>query len=247
MDNNKFYNSAAADYDEMISFEKSLQRKQNIFGGILTKKMKSAADLGCGTGVDSIALAKLGLEVIAFDPSDEMLSKAKTNSESAGVKIDFINSLIHNIPHKYNNQFEIVVSFGNTFANIERETFEESMQKCYDILGKGGVLIIHILNYHKIMSEKNRIVNITRGQDKYFIRFYDFGEDEISFNILTFNQSQPSDHKIISTKLIPYSIEDFDKSLLKIGFRTVEFYSNLNWDEFDLQNSKDLFVKAARS
>jgi hypothetical protein len=89
-------------------------------------------------------------------------------------------------------------------------------------------------------------VNITQGKGQYFIRFYDFGEDEISFNILTFNQSQPSDHKLISTKLVPYGIQDFEKQLLKIGFQSVEFYSNLNWDQFDSQTSRDLIVKAVK-
>jgi ubiquinone/menaquinone biosynthesis C-methylase UbiE len=246
MKNEQFYNVASEYYDEMISFKSALERKQKLFSKVVTSKMKAAADLGCGTGIDSIALTGLGLNVTSFDPSDKMINKAKTNARLAGVKINFNNYAIHNIPNKFDKQFELVISLGNTFANIARESFEDSLQKCYDILGREGTLIIHILNYHKLIREKNRIVNITQGQDQYFIRFYDFGEDEISFNILTFNQSQPSDHKLISTKLIPYGIQDFEKPLLKIGFHSVEFYSNLNWDQFDSQTSRDLLVKATK-
>jgi ubiquinone/menaquinone biosynthesis C-methylase UbiE len=246
MKNEQFYNAASEYYDEMISFQSALGRKLKLVSNVVTGKMKAAADLGCGTGIDSIALTGLGLKVTAFDPSDKMINKAKTNAGLAGVKINYNNYSIHNIPHKFDNQFELVVSMGNTFANIARESFEDSLQKCYDILGREGVLIIHILNYHKIIREKNRIVNITQGHGQYFIRFYDLSEDEISFNILTFNQSQPTDHKIISTKLIPYGIQNFEKALLKIGFQSVEFYSNLNWDQFDLHCSSDLFVKTAK-
>jgi len=162
MKNEQFYNLASEYYDEMISFKSALERKQKLFSKVVTGKMKAAADLGCGTGIDSIALDGLGLKVTAFDPSDKMISKAKTNAGLARVNINFNNYSIHNIPHKFDNQFELVVSLGNTFANIAREGFQDSLQKCYDILGREGVLIIHILNYHKIIREKNRIVNITQ-------------------------------------------------------------------------------------
>jgi len=246
MKNEQFYNVASEYYDEMISFKSALERKQEFFRKVVTGKMKAAADLGCGTGIDAIALDGLGLKVTAFDPSDKMVNQAKTNAGLAGASINFNNYSIHNIPDKFDNQFELVVSLGNTFANIAREKFEDSLQKCYDILRKEGVIIILILNYHKIIREKNRIVNITPGSNQYFIRFYDFGEHQIVFNILRFDKSKPSDHNLISTEIYPYSADDFTKVLKKTGFKSINYYGNFNFSPFDLNTSNDLIITAAK-
>jgi SAM-dependent methyltransferase len=42
-------------------------------------------EIGCGTGVDTEFLAKLGARLVACDPSDEMLSRTKRRLETAGL------------------------------------------------------------------------------------------------------------------------------------------------------------------
>ena len=246
MKNEQFYNVASEYYDEMISFKSALDRKREVLRKVVTGNMKAAADLGCGTGIDAIALDGLGLKVSAFDPSDKMINQAKTNAGLAGASINFNNYSIHNIPNKFDNQFELVVSLGNTFANIAKEKFEYSLQKCYNILSRKGVIFIQILNYHKVIREKNRIVNITRGLDQYFIRFYDFGENQIVFNILQFDKSKPSDQKLISTEIHPYSADDFTKMLKKAGFKNINYYGSFNFTPFDPQTSNDLIINSVK-
>jgi len=244
MDNKDFYNSASVTYNEMISFEMSLERKWNLFKNIVNTEMKNAADCGCGTGVDSIALSKAGLKVTAFDPSSEMITKAKTNANLYKVNVDFNNFSIHNIPDKFNNSFDLVLSLGNTFANIDKENFNETIKKCYEILRKGGTILIHILNYHKIIKEQNRIVNIKQGKDYNFIRFYDFEKQSIKFNILTYKQSNPSDYQLITTEILPHNKEDFKENMLNAGFQKIGVFSNMAYAPFDEEASKDLFILA---
>ena len=145
--NNTFYDELAADYDEMISFDSAVGKKKTLLKSFVIAEMKSAADIGCGSGVDSIALASLGLKVTAFDPSTEMLKVAKANSNKMSVKIGFHNYSADNIPEDFNNQFDLVVSLGNTFANIPKEKFLASLQRCYEILRPKGQLLIQVLNY----------------------------------------------------------------------------------------------------
>jgi len=207
--NKVFYDELASDYDNMISFEKAVENKKKLLKNFVTAEMKSAADIGCGSGVDSIALASLGLKVTAFEPSTEMLKYAEANADRTNAKIGFHNYSADKIPTEFNNNFDLVASLGNTFANISKEKFITSLQRCYDILKPQGQLVIQVLNYEKILADRQRIVNITEAANKYFIRFYDFPDEHIIFNILTFSKANHSDNKLISTKIYPHSSENF--------------------------------------
>jgi len=242
--NKVFYDELASDYDNMISFEKTVENKKKLLKNFLTSKMKSAADVGCGSGVDSIALASLGLNVTAFDPSVEMLKVAEANAKRLNVKVGFHNYSADNVPTEFNNNFDLVVSLGNTFANIPKEKFLTSLQRCYEILRPKGQLLIQVLNYHKVLLEKQRIVNITEGEKGYFIRFYDFSGDELVFNVLSFVKSNLSDNKLITTKLYPHLVKDFAAGLKMAGFSKFQFYSDLKLTSFDEKLSKDLIIQA---
>ncbi|MGD8306243.1 MAG: methyltransferase domain-containing protein [Ignavibacteria bacterium] len=246
MQNKLFFDQLAADYDEMISFGESLERKKKLFANIVTPKMSYAADCGCGTGVDSIALSQLGLKVTGFDPSDEMIKKAKINAKNYNEKIEFSEATIHGIDDNFENKFDLIVSLGNTFANIKKSDLKDSVNKCYKLLNKNGTLIIHILNYYKILKEYNRIVNITEGKGKYFVRFYDFKENEIDFNLLVFNPANLSGYNLITTSVYPHSKDDFNHTLNDTGFKQVEYFSNLKFDRFSIHSSKDLLIRALK-
>ena len=87
--NSSFYDEIAPDYDEMISFESAVEKKKTLIKNLIDPSVKTAADIGCGTGVDSIALSLNGLNVFAFDPSEKMISIAKTNSKKMNTNVEF--------------------------------------------------------------------------------------------------------------------------------------------------------------
>jgi len=242
--NNSFYDEIATEYDEMISFESAVEKKKNLLKNFINQNVKTAADIGCGTGVDSVALRLNGLKVSAFDPSEKMLSVAKSNSKKMNAAVEFYHHPADSIPRECDNKFDLIVSLGNTFANIEREKFQKSIFRCFDILKVKGVLLIQILNYENIIAENKRIVNITEGDNKYFIRFYDFTESEIIFNLLIFNKEKLSEQKLISTKLFPYTQTDFRNGLKEVGFTSIDFFSDFNLSTYKRKQSKDLIIRA---
>jgi glycine/sarcosine N-methyltransferase len=244
--NKSFFNKLAADYDKMISFEKLIETRKNSLSKIISTKVKSAADIGCGSGADSIALALLGVKVTAFDPSNEMLKRARINSEENKVDIEFLNLEASEIPIDYNGKFDLVVSLGNTFANIPAKKIFNSLKKCFNLLTAKGQLLIQVLNYEKILAEKERIVNITERDDFYFIRFYDFLKDYLLFNILIFKKVNPAEYKIISTKIYPHLSSDFVNGLKAARFNSVHLYSDLNLTKFSEKHSRDLIILASK-
>jgi len=242
----EFYDELSVQYDSMIPFEKVTERKKELFKNLLKSVNKTIADIGCGTGSDSLALAELGYKVTSFDPSVQMLNKAKLNAKSSGLDLDFYQFGAAQIPDKFNGKYDVVISFGNSFANIPIDEFDNSVRKCFSLLREKGELYIQILNYEKILLEKKRIVSITTGEEKYFVRFYDFYENQVVFNILQFDKAKPADHQLISTKIYPYLANDFTRVLEKAGFGSVKYYGSFNLTPFDPQTSDDLIVTAVK-
>ena len=231
----------------MISFENAVESKMKILAKLITPAMKFAADLGCGTGVDSIALASLGLKVDAIDPSGEMIKAAKARVKGEGLSVHLHNCPVDSIPNRLYNKFDLVISLGNTFANIETEKFNESVLKCYNILKKDGILLIQVMNYKKVITDNRRIVKITEGTDSYYVRFYDLLRGLIIFNVLIFKKEKPSDHRLIATKLFPYGQKEFGNRLNEAGFASIEFFSDFEFSTFNAKQSKDLIIKAIKS
>lgn len=246
LDNKKFFSQMAEYYDLMIPFADAVERKKKILEKIIAPGNKFAADLGCGTGTDSIALAELGMKVCAFDPSLEMVDRVRKNANIAHKILSIYNHTISEITPDFNSKFDLVISFGNTFANIHNNDFLVSLKRCFDLLRKGGTFFIQLLNYHKILSERKRIVNITESGANIFVRFYDFNKDQIVFNLLMVNKSKLLDHSLISTEVFPHLKDDFEAYLAGIDFKTIDFYGDLQLNPFDREKSKDLIVRAVK-
>jgi len=245
MENKNFYNAASGFYDQMIDFKKNLEVRKAAFEKLFPQK-GFAADLGCGTGVDSIALALNGHTVLGVDPSPNMLESAKLNSEMYSQEISFLESTILSVPQTYNSKFNYVVSLGNTFANVEGTTIYSTVQHIYNMLGVGGKCIIHILNYALISEQKERIVSIKPDEKNYYVRFYDFISGRINFNILRFTKDNCGDFNLITTQVYGYKKDLLAKIFDSVGFREVTFWSNLEGAAFDINTSKDLFIHAVK-
>lgn len=240
--NKEFYNQTAEQYDAMISYDKAVQAKKSVLARFITPEMKLATDFGCGTGVDSFALAELGLKVDSFDQSESMIAMARQRMMS-NHEITFTVSPLEAVKFADFSQKDIVVSLGNTCANIPPQKLQQVFQNCFEMLKPGGMLLIQNVNITRMKQADERIVKISYDGSKQFIRFYDYADDLIRFNILTVEGVR---HQIISTLVYEYSQDTLTKMLTDAGFSGIQFYGSLNKDPFVLHESKDIVVKATK-
>jgi glycine/sarcosine N-methyltransferase len=244
LSNESFFNSISTFYDEMTGSEKVLQARKNAYKNIISGEKTIAADLGCGTGLDSIALALNGLTVSGFDLSPGMLEKAAKKAAALQLDINFHNYSIANIPDEFSNKFSFAVSMGNTLANLDRLELRNAVKKISQILEQGGKLLIQILNYARIIKKRERIIKITGEGEKYYVRFYDFHEDRLDFNILSFDKKELKNKHLSTTRIYPYTSMEMTEMLAKEGFKEIECFGSLNMDAFDIENSQDLIISA---
>jgi len=239
-----FFDSISSFYDDMIGFDAAVSRRTESLRKFIEPAMEYAADAGCGTGIDSISLFQLGLKVRAFDISAGMIEEAEKNIKQAGAKVKFYNTSISGIPRSFDNSFDLAVSLGNTLANIPAGEISFSIQRLYEILTPGGRLLLQILNYEKLKKSNERIINITNKDNNYFIRFYDFFENYINFNILKFDSTDTGKRSLNTTPLYPYSADELNGILQKNNFRKIELFGSLKMDAFDQAKSPDVIISA---
>lgn len=242
MNNTEFYNSFAKDYNTMIPLKKQVKSKANFFRQFIGDSTRTAADIGAGSGADSIALSELGVNVSAFEPSTEMLNEAKLNFHNSNVDVDLLNKKVSEIDTSFDNSYDLIVSMGNTFANIKDTEIEQSIAKVCSMLKPEAKAIIQLLNYTKVLNEKERIVNITGSKEKQFIRFYDFCGNDLYFNILSYSKDDFSNREIITTQIYPYTSKFMRELLLKQELEKVEFYGDMKLNRFEESNSTDLII-----
>jgi SAM-dependent methyltransferase len=229
----------------MIDFEKNLELRKSAYQNIFPAK-GFGADIGCGIGLDSIALALNGQSITAFDISEKMIAEANANAAKFNVDIKAYNHSFFSIPIIFNNKFNFVISVGNTIAHLNDKQLERAIKKIYEMLLPGGKIFLHILNYSLIKKENKRINNIASRDGKIIIRFYDFRKDDLDFSILSFPQNSPRDFILVTTKHYPHSKNEIGFFLRKAGFGKIKFTKNFAGEKFNGSNSKDLFVEAIK-
>jgi SAM-dependent methyltransferase len=78
-----------------------------------------AVDLGCGSGFQSIALARLGFRVLAIDFSHRLL--AELNERSRGLPVTALAGDIRDVGALAPTGVDLVVCMGDTLSHLERE------------------------------------------------------------------------------------------------------------------------------
>ena len=87
-----------------------------------------AITLGCGTGRETIYLAKKGFDVIGVDFSSSAIKKAQRNARTAGVDVQFIVDDLTDLRH-VEGTFDLVTDFGalNDMSQKSRDSYMDNV------------------------------------------------------------------------------------------------------------------------
>ncbi len=118
--------------------------EESLYVDALIKRFKPSVqdllDIGCGTGLHAIELAKLKYNIVGIDISKEMVNIANSRNNDSNLKLKFFSDPNQNfIAHK---KFDAVVSL---FHVTSYQTSDDSVYKFFDSasrnLDKGGIFI----------------------------------------------------------------------------------------------------------
>ncbi len=127
------------------------------------KKLK-ILDIGCGGGLISEPMARLGANVTGIDASEKNIKIAKTHSKKNNLEINYINSSPEKL--KETDEFDIILNL----EIIEHvEDVKLYIDSCSKLLKKGGLMFTATLN-RTIISYIKAIVGA-----EYILRWLPIG------------------------------------------------------------------------
>ncbi len=244
-----FYRKLSENYDAMTRLEQRWNSEKEILQKWLQKyPFRRGLDAACGTGLHTLLLSQLGVEMWGADISREMLKHARKNARTAGVSIRWIQTPLEKLSKNIHHQFQAVLCLGNSIPHLlTKSQLLSTFRNFYHLLEPGGWVILQLLNYHKILSDKQRIISIHRMDNLEFIRFYDYEGKFINFNVLTIAwEKQKTISELHSTLLYPYTLEELQNYLQRVRLFPIAVYGDMHFSKFDRKTSPNLVIVAQK-
>lgn len=162
-DTNGFYDAIAEYYPLFYrDWRTQLEREGLSLRAIFRNKgVERVLDAACGAGTQAIALAQLGFQVVAADPSAGMLAKARQIAEEYSVqdRIEFHQTDFLNLPSVVSAPFDAVVCKGNSLPHLLLDDeIETTLLSFYELLRPGGVLVIGMRDFAPFMEDRPRFI-----------------------------------------------------------------------------------------
>jgi SAM-dependent methyltransferase len=243
----EFYDLLAPNYDEMTGFENRFVQERPFFRLLVERYgIKKAIDAGCGSGFHSLLLSELGVQVTAIDVSPEMARLTREHARIAGLELTVVEGAFKRLESLVPDQFDGVFVMGNSLAHLlDKTELAASLRNFSARLRRGGILFVQMLNYERILESRDRIQSSKQAGNKTFVRFYDYGDHEVLFNILTLERGDGEiEERLETIRLKPIVREELEKLLKEAGFDDIKFYGGISMEPFEPLKSKDLVVLA---
>ncbi len=240
------------EYDLLVNWEKRLRREVPFFEELFRKHaVRSVLDAGCGTGRHADMFAGWGLSVVGADVEERMIEIARTNFDRPNLDFmvcDFL-SLGEGLAGR---KFDAVLSLGNSLPQLESEELIAQAIACFaSLLEKSGVLVLHLLNFDKWVSEEKRFEGPRPGSDPnrevVFLKIFDYAPGKVEVTILQMEKMGGQwTARESSGHLTPVGHRSLVGMCLDAGLRSVELYSDHNRSEFDADTADSLILAATR-
>ena len=241
-----FYDRISGDYDRMTGFEQRFVRERPFIKMLVDRHgIRTAVDAGTGTGFHALLLAQLGVQVTAVDISPTMIAALGDHAATMGLAVTALVAPFRDLPDRIREPQDAVFSLGNTVAHASSyDELVEFLMAFRRVLKPGGILLLQLLNYKRILVTKESVQVVREEGNTRFVRWYDYEDARIRFNITREYAGDTQPATTISVLLTPFTDDDLRRGLLTAGFGDVHIYGSIALEAFEADRSKDCVVLA---
>ena len=140
------YDAIAAGYDDQVRGDDWMRRRLHAHYANAFRPGQRVLDVGCGTGIDAIALASMGIQVVGIDGSAAMIERLREKVAAARLedRVDARVLEIQNLRELCDERFDGIVSaFASLSSLADLSAFARDAA---ELVQPRGRLIVHLLN-----------------------------------------------------------------------------------------------------
>ena len=182
-------NFLAEHYSWMFGdFHAKVQENKDFFklNSIEPRSGRKALDLGCGSGFQSIALAKLGYRVLAVDMCETLLNELRHRSAGGDI-VAVQGDILDYSLYADEGPFEVVVCMGDTLTHLQKTREVSALfTNIYPLLEQGGKLALSFRDLTAELTGIDRIIPVRSEDDKIMATFLEYEETQVNVHDMVF-------------------------------------------------------------
>jgi len=164
------YSRMFGDFEAKVAEQRALLERLGITA---VGRAETAIDLGCGSGFQSLALARLGFQVIAIDFSQRLLAELKDRAR--GLPVEVIAGDICDVAALMPKEVRLAVCMGDTLSHLERETdLARVFEGVATRLATGGRLVLTFRDLSGELRDLDRAIPIYAGDKLVMTCFLEY-------------------------------------------------------------------------
>ena len=208
------------DYRSWVDFAHAILEKEGM-------KVRSVADLACGTGSATRILAEIGYRVTAVDLSEDMLTEAMDKCSDLENLPTFVHQNLAQL--SLPRAVDMAVCFLDSLDYIlDPADCEAAIRRTYKALNPGGIFIFDVNTPEKLRAMDGQVF-LDEDDDVYCVWRGEFDEDTniCSYGMDLFQREWEVWHRSFEEhREYAYSIEQLTGFLKKAGFTKIEVYAD---------------------
>ena len=235
------FGDIASDFDRLFDDVENLTRLEGLALDHILRdyNASSVLDCACGTGIQSIGLAKLGYQVSASDISLRIIQELKTKAEADGLAITAKRAGFRDLKGWQSARFDAVVCSGNSLTLVPKiEDIPRALTSMLRVVrASGGVVVVGMHNYLRLKQEgKNllvRRISTDDGDGEIVLDLRSFGADRVQITYMFINLVDTKWRLRTYTKsYLCLSANELRDTMLKVGFDSVQLLDISGQREF---------------
>ena len=208
------------DYRATVDFYLRILEKEGL-------KPRTAVDLACGTGSVAMILADMGMDVIAVDMSEEMLTVAQQKAQELTAPPRFVCQPLQEL--RLPRGVDLAVCALDSLDYItDPDDCREAIRRVYKSLNPGGIFVFDVNTPEKLRAMDGQVF-LDEDDDVYCVWRGEFDEQTniCSYGMDLFQRRGTVWHRSFEEhREYAYSAEQLMGYLKAAGFTGIEVYAD---------------------
>ena len=164
------YSRMFGDFEAKVAEQHALLER---LGVTAEQGAATAVDLGCGSGFQSVALARLGFQVLAIDFSQRLL--AELSDRASGLAVEAITGDIRDVASLVPTAVGLVVCMGDTLSHLECEAdLARVFEGVAARLAVGGRLVLTFRDLSGELCDLDRVIPLYASDEVVMTCFLEY-------------------------------------------------------------------------